>query len=489
MRRWRTWGVLAALAAFVALALPGVGQAATPGITLNRAPSPPQAIVLGGAEQFDWAVTYTSVAQSVVMTVIRPNGVPTTVVSNTYTSPFPGDGITPLAGTAFFQTTGLDLVGRYTASLVFNSNQGAPETTATAIFDVAPALGTLVVTKYEDMNGNGVQEPGEPLVPNWPFNLVNPSGGASTVTSGAAGTATFPGVPAGTWQVGEPGLPGWAFITPAGGVGTVTVPANGVGTFAAGNARPAPLSGLVWVDANRNGVLDAGEQPRGGVLVTLTGVTGTGGLIGGQTATLADGTYIFGGLLPGTYSVSIAVPAGFTNTTPTTLGGIPMVSNTPSPNHNFGIVPAPAPAAQTPAGVTPARRAAAPAPGLTLTKSGPGTAQPGQVVTYTLRVSNPGAANARNVVVTDPVPKRMTFVSSKPKSTLDNGVVTWRLGTLKPKASRTLTLKLRLDPTAPAGKYTNTATARATGIGPRRARTTLTVAGPPPAPRTGGVTG
>src|SRR5262245_24040787 len=141
MRRWRRWGVLAALAALV---LPGLAGA-VPGITLSRAPSPPQAIALGGAEQLDWAVTYTSVAQSVVMTVVRPGGVPTTVVNNIYANPLPGDGVTPLSGAAFFQTTGLDPVGRYTAVLQFNSNQGTPETTATAIFDVAPALGTLVL--------------------------------------------------------------------------------------------------------------------------------------------------------------------------------------------------------------------------------------------------------------------------------------------------------------------------------------------------------
>ena len=485
MRRWRTWGLLAALAL---MAVPGLARGA--GIVLDRAPFPPQAIQPGATEQIGWTITYGTVAKQTNLTVVDPNN--QVVASQIIPYPFllPGEG-SPLSSPFPFQTTAGSTPGRYTVAIEFISSIGV-ESSAATVFDVAPSLGTMVLTKYEDLNGNGIRDPGEPGVPNWPFNLRNQFGGTSTVGTGADGTVTVPNVPSGEWTVGEPGLPGWVFITPRGGVGTFNVQPNGLGTFIAGNARPAPLSGVVWVDTNRNGQLDAGEQVQAGAVVTLTGVTGIGDVVGGSTATLGNGTYEFGGLLPGTYSVSVTVPAGFTNTTPTTLGGIPIVSNTPSPNHNFGIVPA-APAGQTPAGVTPAgvaRRPAAATPGLTLTKSGPGTARPGQVVSYTLRVSNPGKANARNVLVSDPIPKRMTFVSATPKATVENGVVTWSLGTLKPKASRTLSLKLRLDPTAPAGRYTNTATARATGIGPRRAKTTLTVPAPrPAAPRTGGVTG
>ena len=269
------------------------------------------------------------------------------------------------------------------------------------------------------------------------------------------------------------------------------MPPNGVGTFVAGNARPAPLSGVVWIDSNRNGVLDAGEAAGAGVVVTLGGTTGTGDVIGGSTTTDASGNYVFGGLLPGTYTVTVTVPGGFTATTPTTLGGIPIVSNTPSPNHNFGIVPGGPPTqtpTATPPGSTPTGVTAA-KPGLAITKTGPSTATPGQTYPYTIRVSNPTRVNVRNVVVTDPIPNRMTYVSSTPKGTLNNGVLTWNLGTLKPKAVKTLTFRVRLDPTAPAGKYTNTATARATGVSPRRASTTLTVAPPGRTPRTGGVTG
>ena len=59
--------------------------------------------------------------------------------------------------------------------------------------------------------------------------------------------------------------------------GQVTVPAGGVGTFTAGNVRPAPISGVVFIDTNRNGIRDAGEVGRAGVRLDLTG-TRPGGI-------------------------------------------------------------------------------------------------------------------------------------------------------------------------------------------------------------------
>src|SRR6185503_10148759 len=55
------------------------------------------------------------------------------------------------------------------------------------------------------------------------------------------------------------------------------------------------LSGFAYVDANRNGVKDAGEAGIGNV--TISGP-------GGTTTTAADGSYAFSNLDAGSYSVS-----------------------------------------------------------------------------------------------------------------------------------------------------------------------------------------
>ena len=193
MSRSRLWGVLAALAAALMLALPALASAA--GITLDRTPAPPQAIGLGGTESIAWSITYTSVAKQTNLSISDPNGVLT--VSNTpYAFVLPGEG-SPLSNTFPFATTAGSAVGRYTVSLGFVSSIGN-ESLAATVFDVASALGTMTLTKYEDLNGNGTRDPGEPGVPNWPFNLVNPSGGTSTVGTGPDGTVTISNVPAGT---------------------------------------------------------------------------------------------------------------------------------------------------------------------------------------------------------------------------------------------------------------------------------------------------
>ena len=142
----------------------------------------------------------------------------------------------------------------------------------------------------------------------------NPQGNGSVASTGADGTITIPNVPAGVWNVTEVVDPMWADITPVSG--QVTVPANGTGTFTAGNVRPAPISGVVFIDTNRNGIRDAGEVGRSGVRLDLTG-TRPGGITVTARNVLSgsDGTYSFSDLLPGRYTVSVAVPGGLTATT------------------------------------------------------------------------------------------------------------------------------------------------------------------------------
>lgn len=73
---------------------------------------------------------------------------------------------------------------------------------------------------------------------------------------------------------------------------------------------PATLSGAVYVDANNNGVRDAGEVGIGGVTVTVTKTDGA--LSFTRTVqTSSDGNYYFANLVKGTYLVSEAQPVAF----------------------------------------------------------------------------------------------------------------------------------------------------------------------------------
>lgn len=466
--RLRTFAaaLLAATAALAALAPSAFGA----GISLDRVPSPPQAVARGvGEEQIQFTITYTSVADRWALSVRDPAGL-SVFNQGAQVSGQPS----PITGSASWRPPALATPGRYTAALEFHSSSGL-ESTATVVFDVADQVGALHLVKYEDLNGNGRVDTGEPQVPDWRFRLTNPQGNPSQATTGPDGSATITSVPAGVWQVEEVVTPGWVAVSaPA---GQITVPANGTGSFSVGNARPAPLSGTVFIDANGNAVRDGAEAGRGGVTLTLTGTTGLGAPVRATTISTASGDYEFPGLLPGTYAVSVSVPAGLTATTGTTRPNRVITSNVPNPNNDFGL--------RQGAGV------AAQAPDVGIRKTAPASARRGSSFVYRVTVRNTSPFTARNVQVTDLVPADLTLLAIPRGATIRNGVVTWSLGNMAAGARRTLAMRVRVNPTSTVTRVRNTATVTATGLRPRRSTAVTRITEPttPVRRRTGAVTG
>jgi hypothetical protein len=88
-------------------------------------------------------------------------------------------------------------------------------------------------------------------------------------------------------------------------------------------AATSSLAGTVFVDANANGVRDANEPGIPGVTVTLSGTDSSSASVSRTMLTGNDGSFSFGQLSPGTYSVTETQPPAFMDGTETagTSGG------------------------------------------------------------------------------------------------------------------------------------------------------------------------
>jgi|GEM_PF-969844 len=165
--------------------------------------------------------------------------------------------------------------------------------------------GTVGGIVFNDSDGNSRQGPGELGIGGVTVALSD----GSTRTTNADGTYEFSGVISGTYTVIETDPPGYVSTTPNHYI--VSVPAGGSATANFGDRLVGTVSGVVFDDANGDGVQQI-EQERGigGVTVTLY----NGSPITRTTA--GDGSYQFTSVAPGAYAVVETDPPGYVSTTP-----------------------------------------------------------------------------------------------------------------------------------------------------------------------------
>lgn len=132
-----------------------------------------------------------------------------------------------------------------------------------------------------------------------------------TFTTAADGTYSIDGLPAGNYSITETQpvdfANGATTVGSAGGTATGDSISNislGVGETATGylfSEKTSSLNGSVFHDSNNDGVMDVGETPIEGAIITLSGTTASGvdvctTLPSCTTTTAADGGYSFTGL-------------------------------------------------------------------------------------------------------------------------------------------------------------------------------------------------
>ena len=101
------------------------------------------------------------------------------------------------------------------------TSQYSGESQESCDIEVTPPSGTVYAAKYNDLNGNGTMDEGEPYMEGWDFFLdENDNGeldeGERVASTDTSGMATFENVPLGTYNLIEVVRDGWVITEPHG---------------------------------------------------------------------------------------------------------------------------------------------------------------------------------------------------------------------------------------------------------------------------------
>jgi uncharacterized repeat protein (TIGR01451 family) len=188
------------------------------------------------------------------------------------------------------------------------------------------AAGNLSGYVYLDANNNGVKDLGENGLPGVQITLsgTNDLGNpvSQTVTTDPSGFYQFTNLRPGTYSVTEAPpanyLDGKDAVGSLGGVlgndqmTNIVLTSGSAGiNYDFAELTPATLSGFVYLDANNDGIKEAGESGIPGVQVTLTGTNDLGAAVSQTINTDANGAYQFNHLRPGIYALSDTQPANY----------------------------------------------------------------------------------------------------------------------------------------------------------------------------------
>ncbi len=174
--------------------------------------------------------------------------------------------------------------------------------------------GSIAGMKYNDLNADSVKNGGDIGIAGWKIYLAkNGSPFDSTLTL-SDGTYQFSNLGFGTYTVSEQHVSGWRQTYP-GTSGSYTITMQSGQNYTAqdfGNYRYGSIAGTMFEDVDGNGAYDGSDLPLSGWIVRLIKL----GIQVDSTLTAGDGTYSFSSLLPGTYTVSEALHAGWLQTLP-----------------------------------------------------------------------------------------------------------------------------------------------------------------------------
>ena len=185
-------------------------------------------------------------------------------------------------------------------------------------FGLRQIPGNIGDTVFNDVNGNGVQDPGDVGVGGVTVTLTGTDANGNpvtlTTTTDANGNYQFTNVPPGSYSITITPPPGQIVTNPNPQIVNLQ-PGQTINNIDFGVTVTTGIIGdRVFNDFNGDGVQTGSEPGIAGVTVNLLDA---GNNVIATTTTDANGFYRFTSLAPGSYTVNIVNPPGFTiNTTP-----------------------------------------------------------------------------------------------------------------------------------------------------------------------------
>ncbi|KAF0142115.1 MAG: hypothetical protein FD122_952 [Stygiobacter sp.] len=194
--------------------------------------------------------------------------------------------------------------------------------------DITIRLGSICGIKFNDINGDGDQDPGELGLPNWTFQLSGVSN--QTATTDFNGGFCFTNLSPGDYTITEVIQDGWQPTAPnSSGIYSVTLlPGENLSNIAFGNKEKlGSICGVKYNDLNGNGKKDDGEPFLSGWQISISawGYTASGHTSGPTlteikvVTTDRNGVFCFDNLKPGSYLVGEYHQSGWTQTEPSTF--------------------------------------------------------------------------------------------------------------------------------------------------------------------------
>ena len=169
-------------------------------------------------------------------------------------------------------------------------------------------------SKFEDLDGDSVQSPGDPAIAGWLMTLERNSILFDTVRTGVAGAFSFDSLPSGAYTLSEELPSGWTQLLPGSPSAYVFTVDTGGNSFTGsdfGNFRYGAMSGEVYFDLNHNGARDLGEFGMTGIEILLTGPKTSRSVYSGT-----NGVWSVDDLLADALTVTENAPPGYLLTQP-----------------------------------------------------------------------------------------------------------------------------------------------------------------------------